>query len=159
MALVRALAEAGRRVRAEAQRRQRLPCRAGWIVGGSDITQFHDLLAEELNVASLAVETDLEKFQQVELRPNFKSLGAKVKGDLPAVKAALDAASPSEFAGVPVTRLDTTDGWRFMLEDGWLLFRLSGTEPLLRIYTELRNEAKVAPVIAAGRALVGSAAG
>ena len=76
-----------------------------------------------------------------------------------AVKAALDAASPTEFAGVAVTSLDTTDGWRFMLEDGWLLFRLSGTEPLLRIYTELRNEAKVAPVIAAGRALVGSAAG
>ena len=76
-----------------------------------------------------------------------------------AVKAALDAASPAEFAGVPVTSLDTTDGWRFMLEDGWLLFRLSGTEPLLRIYTELRNEAKVAPVIAAGRALVGPAAG
>ena len=53
--------------------------------------QFHNLLAEELNVVSLAVETDLEKFQQVELRPNFKSLGAKVKGDLPAVKAALEA--------------------------------------------------------------------
>ena len=94
MALVRALAEAGRRVRAEAQRRQRLPCRAGWIVGGPDIMQFHNLLAEELNVASLAVETDLEKFQQVELRPNFKSLGAKVKGDLPAVKAALETLDP-----------------------------------------------------------------
>ena len=94
MALVRALAEAGRRVRAEAQRRQRLPCRAGWIVGGPDIMQFHNLLAEELNVVSLAVETDLEKFQQVELRPNFKSLGAKVKGDLPAVKAALETLDP-----------------------------------------------------------------
>jgi len=98
MALVRALAEAGRRVRAEAQRRQRLPCRAGWIVGGPDVTQFHDLLAEELNVESLEVESNLEKFQEIELRPNFKSLGAKVKGDLPAVKAALEALDPVKGA-------------------------------------------------------------
>ncbi len=98
MALVRALAEAGRRVRAESQRRQRLPCRAGWIVGGPDIAHFHSLLAEELNVESLTVEPKLKKFQQVELRPNFGTLGAKVKGDLPAVKAALEALDPEEGA-------------------------------------------------------------
>ncbi len=73
------------------------------------------------------------------------------------MKAALDAASPSEFAGLPVTDVDTTDGWRFLLSEGWLLFRLSGTEPLLRIYTELRDETKVGPVIAAGRELAGGA--
>ena len=54
-----------------------------------------------------------------------------------AVKAALDASSPGEFAGLPVMGVDTTDGWRFLLSEGWVLFRLSGTEPLLRIYTEL----------------------
>ncbi|MYD27834.1 MAG: phosphoglucomutase/phosphomannomutase family protein, partial [Dehalococcoidia bacterium] len=74
-----------------------------------------------------------------------------------AVKAALDAASPNEFAGLPVTGVDTTDGWRFLLSEGWVLFRLSGTEPLLRIYTELREESKVGPVIAAGQELVGDA--
>lgn len=98
MSLVRALAEAGRRVRAESQRRQRLPCRAGWIVGGPDIAQFHSLLAEELNVESLTIEPKLGKFQQVELRPNFGTLGAKVKGDLPAVKAALEALDPEKGA-------------------------------------------------------------
>ena len=74
-----------------------------------------------------------------------------------AVRAALDAAAPREFAGLPVEGVDTTDGWRFLLSEGWLLFRLSGTEPLLRIYTELRDESKVAPAIEAGRALVGDA--
>ncbi len=74
-----------------------------------------------------------------------------------AVKAALEAASPREFAGLPVEGVDTTDGWRFLLSEGWVLFRLSGTEPLLRIYTELRDESKVGAVIEAGRALVGDA--
>ncbi len=76
-----------------------------------------------------------------------------------AVKATLDAASPRvrDFAGLPVSGVDTTDGWRFLLEEGWVLFRLSGTEPLLRIYTELRDESKVGAVIAAGQELVGDA--
>ncbi len=74
-----------------------------------------------------------------------------------AVRAVLDEASPSEFAGLPVTGVDTTDGWRFLLSEGWVLFRLSGTEPLLRIYTELRDESKVGPVIEAGKSLVAEA--
>ena len=74
-----------------------------------------------------------------------------------AVKATLDAASPRELGGLPVEGLDTTDGWRFTLSEGWALFRLSGTEPLLRIYTELRDESKVGAVIEAGRALVSEA--
>ena len=40
MSLVRKLAETGRRVRVEAGRRQRLPCKFGWIVGGPDISDF-----------------------------------------------------------------------------------------------------------------------
>ncbi len=43
----------------------------------------------------------------------------------------------------------------FTPDEGWLLFRMSGTEPLLRIYTEVRSENLVAPVIAAGRELAG----
>ena len=57
MALVRTLAETGRRIRVErADRRQRLPCKSGWMVGGPDISQFHDLLSEELNVESLTTK-------------------------------------------------------------------------------------------------------
>ena len=44
MTLVRELAEAGRRIRVEAGRRQRLPCAQGWIVAGPDLSIFHDIL-------------------------------------------------------------------------------------------------------------------
>ena len=72
-----------------------------------------------------------------------------------AVKARLDAARPTEIAGRPVLRSDRTDGWRFFIDEGWLLFRLSGTEPLLRIYTEVRDKALVGGVLEAGKAIAG----
>ena len=47
---------------------------------------------------------------------------------------------PRDLAGEPIARtvpLDTGDGFKFFLTDGsWLLIRASGTEPLVRIYTE-----------------------
>ncbi len=71
------------------------------------------------------------------------------------VKAALDDARPREIAGRPVLTSDRTDGWRFHIKDGWLLLRLSGTEPLLRIYTEVTDRALVQPVLEAGKQLAG----
>jgi len=44
---------------------------------------------------------------------------------------------PSEIAGLAVESIDRTDGVRMILEDGdWVLIRLSGTEPLARIYVQ-----------------------
>jgi isoleucyl-tRNA synthetase len=85
MELVRELAETGRRIRIDAQRRQRLPCAEGWIVAGPDLQPYHDLLCEELNVEGISVETDLDRFQQVELAVNFRALAPRAKGDVNAI--------------------------------------------------------------------------
>lgn len=77
--------------------------------------------------------------------------------DRPKVLARAQAARPDAIAGIPVTAIDTTDGFRFILDGrGWLLLRFSGTEPLLRIYTEVDDEALVSRVLEAGRELVGA---
>jgi len=85
MSLVRELAETGRRIRVDAGRRQRLPCSEGWIVGGGDLSQFHAVLSEELNVENISTERNLDRFQKIELAPNRKALGRKCRQDLPAV--------------------------------------------------------------------------
>jgi len=36
-------------------------------------------------------------------------------------------------------RLDRTDGLRVVTDDGWLLLRLSGTEPIFRCFAEARD--------------------
>ncbi len=68
------------------------------------------------------------------------------------------AQAPAELAGHPVTRtvaLDTNDGFKFWIEDGsWLLVRASGTEPLVRIYTEATSETLRDALLAAGERLV-----
>lgn len=75
----------------------------------------------------------------------------------PKVLARAQAARPDAIAGLRVTAVDTTDGFRFTLDGrGWLLLRFSGTEPLLRIYTEVDDEALVSRVLDAGRELVGA---
>ena len=71
------------------------------------------------------------------------------------IKATLDAAHPTEIAGRRVVSSDRTDGWRFFIDEGFLLLRLSGTEPLLRIYTEVTEQALVPQVLEAGKQLAG----
>jgi phosphoglucomutase len=54
-------------------------------------------------------------------------------------KAAVDA---STLLGRKVVSMDRTDGAKFVFEDGsWMLLRLSGTEPLLRLYVEAESAA------------------
>ncbi len=69
----------------------------------------------------------------------------------------LPSLEPTAIAGLKVTGYDRTDGLRFLLEDGaWALIRLSGTEPLMRIYTEVRREDLVQPVLHAVREMTGA---
>ena len=48
---------------------------------------------------------------------------------------------PTELGGRKVTSVVRTDGLKLILDDGsWVCFRLSGTEPVVRAYTEARDE-------------------
>lgn len=61
---------------------------------------------------------------------------------------------PKEINNIPVKELKTLDGAKIIFEDdGWLLFRASGTEPLLRIYSEGKNKEFVSDMLRAGQGL------
>jgi len=65
---------------------------------------------------------------------------------------------PTELAGEPIVRtqaLTTNDGYKFFVPDGsWLLIRTSGTEPLVRVYTEASTAEKRDALLKAGEKLV-----
>jgi len=48
----------------------------------------------------------------------------------------------TEVAGMKVIDKNELDGCKLYFENGWVLVRASGTEPLLRIYTESENTDK-----------------
>ncbi|HEX5085688.1 MAG TPA: phosphoglucomutase/phosphomannomutase family protein [Blastocatellia bacterium] len=62
--------------------------------------------------------------------------------------------TPDSFAGYKVTNVATLDGTKLIFEDdSWILFRQSGTEPLLRIYCEASSTEKMLKLIDAGERL------
>jgi alpha-D-glucose phosphate-specific phosphoglucomutase len=71
--------------------------------------------------------------------------------------AGLMAAPPALLAGVRIVQINDMDGVKYILEDnGWLLIRPSGTEPVLRIYAESCDDASVAQLLVEGAALATS---
>ena len=62
---------------------------------------------------------------------------------------------PSEFSGKPVKKTITIDGNKFVLDDGsWILFRKSGTEPVVRLYAEAENDLEVDRLIESGERFI-----
>jgi phosphomannomutase len=76
------------------------------------------------------------------------------------VQEALPSLEPADLAGQPVVTVNRLDGAKMIRSDeSWLLTRVSGTEPLVRVYAEARAEADVKALLAAGRRLIEDAAG
>ncbi len=66
----------------------------------------------------------------------------------------LQSDAPQEIAGKVVAAENFADGFKFIFGDGsWLLIRPSGTEPVLRLYSEATSLADVERFLAAGREL------
>jgi phosphoglucomutase len=59
---------------------------------------------------------------------------------------------PREFCGQSVRKVVRTDGLKLVFEDGsWVCYRLSGTEPVVRVYSEARTEQGLAKLGAAAK--------
>lgn len=61
-------------------------------------------------------------------------------------------AEPREFCGRRVSQAVRIDGLKLVLEDGsWVCYRLSGTEPVVRVYSEASSPEELAKLSAAAR--------
>jgi phosphomannomutase len=107
-------------------------------------------------VADLQAEYGEHQYGRIDLH-----ISDEVKNGAIARAKALKPGDPA-FAGMPVLRQETLDGVKFYLQnpeaatkpnaaETWILLRASGTEPLLRIYTESCSKESVAKLLEAGR--------
>jgi phosphomannomutase len=76
--------------------------------------------------------------------------------DLP-LKAPLDLTplrEPRPLVGMAPVGVDTLDGVKWLYPEGWLLFRASGTEPVLRLYAEATRPEVVERLLQEAKGLV-----
>jgi phosphoglucomutase len=87
-------------------------------------------LGEQLKTISNKVGSFYPKRENFRLTPEVKAkFTEKLKSD------------PREFCGHLVSEVVRTDGLKLVFSDGsWVCYRLSGTEPVVRAYTEARSE-------------------
>ena len=73
-----------------------------------------------------------------------------------AVRQRVESARPEVIGGMKVTGLNTMDGFKYSLEDGgWMLIRFSGTEPIIRVYTETTRPEAIDAILRDGLKLAG----
>jgi phosphomannomutase len=122
-----------------------------------------DLFLREKRAGRWPVSKALEHFHSVAGPSWYRRIDVHIPRDeYPEVKRRLlvdlKAAAPSSLAGQSVTQtvpLSTNDGFKFFVEDGsWLLVRTSGTEPLVRVYTESMSRDTQEAMLEAGEQLV-----
>jgi phosphoglucomutase len=87
-------------------------------------------LGEQLKSLSDKVGSYFPKRENFRLTPEVKrKFTEKLRQD------------PQEFCGRGVSQAVRTDGLKLIFSDGsWVCYRLSGTEPVVRVYTEARSE-------------------
>jgi len=105
-----------------------------------------ELMAYEKKTLKLILDKIMDElghyyYDRIDLPTEIKSIGEP----------------PKMFAGQKVVKVETLDGTKLNFEDGsWILFRPSGTEPLLRIYAEAKSQEQVELLLSAGQKLIQS---
>jgi phosphomannomutase len=86
----------------------------------------------------------------------YDRIDTRFEGDRQTRQQRILSANPDTFGGLRVTGLETTDGYKFNLEDGgWLLIRFSGTEPIIRVYIETTHQDRVQAILQDGLRVAG----
>jgi phosphomannomutase len=113
-------------------------------------------------ILDMMVRTGLKPTQLIDAL--FEKVGAHYydridrpfSGDRQTREQAIIDAKPSTIGGFTVVNLNTTDGYKFNLEDGgWMLIRFSGTEPIMRVYCETTHADRVQAIIDDGLRIAG----
>ncbi len=101
-----------------------------------------------------------EQFAEIEAEVGFTHFYDRLDLHLPSLeekdRAMARLKDPVPLAGLEVERVEDLDGYKWHLAGGaWVLFRPSGTEPVLRVYCEAPEERLVKAVLEEARKRIG----
>lgn len=77
------------------------------------------------------------------------------KETMEAFRDNLKKSLPSKISGMDIKKVITLDGYKFIIDDNtWIGFRLSGTEPVVRLYAEAQTEQVIKKLISSGEKFI-----
>ncbi len=86
----------------------------------------------------------------------YDRIDSSFSGDRQTKEKLILDSKPATIGSLKVLDLNTTDGFKFSLEDGgWLLIRFSGTEPIIRVYCETTHANLVQSILQDGLRIAG----
>ena len=110
-----------------------IPERDGLYIG---LTVIEMMVKRERTLSGLVRELMDEFGPHYQARDDLHTTEARKQ----AVLQELERKGLSEIDGEPVVKAENLDGFKFRVDGGWLMFRPSGTEPVLRIYSEAASQ-------------------
>ncbi len=118
------------------------------VIAGLLVAEMVAVRGKSLGAQLLELFAKVGSFYPV--RENFRLTPERMAAFTEKLKA-----DPTELSGRKVSSVVRTDGLKLILEDGsWVCYRLSGTEPVVRAYTEARNEKDMESLSAAAKGFV-----
>lgn len=136
---------------------------SGGIAMTNHIPDKDGLLACFLTIDMLAVEgktlKQLRKEFYKKYRPMYEQKVSipKSETEINRIMERLDIKPPLNICKTSVWRIDSTDGFKFILKGGsWLAIRPSSTERLIRMYAEAPDEKLPAALIKEGKKIIDS---
>jgi phosphomannomutase len=124
-----------------------LPERDGLYIG---LTVVEMVVKRERSLSGLVRELQEEFGPLHQSRQDLHTTEAKKQAFL----GRLREGAVEAVGGRPVAKVEDLDGYKFRLDGGWLLFRASGTEPVLRVYAEAKSKEEADALVRDGVALV-----
>ena len=70
-------------------------------------------------------------------------------------KSFTDLKFPAKLLGNKIEEINRSDGIKLITKDSWLMFRKSGTEPIVRIYAQARSKKKAVSLLNLGKKIIG----
>ncbi len=136
---------------------------SGGIAISDHIPDKDGLLACLLVIDMLATEKKTFKQLKKEFYKHYKQLFdqkvsiPKTETEINRIMERLDIKPPLSLNKISVWRIDSTDGFKFILKNGsWLAIRPSSTERIIRLYAESQDEKLPAVLIKEGKKIIES---
>jgi len=109
------------------------------------------LVLEMLAAEKKKFNTILSKFYAQYGRYYYSRASIPLKS---AKKGLSDMKLPKRICGKKVERINTLDGIKLIAKDCWLMFRKSGTEPIVRVYAESKSKKEADRLLALGKRMI-----